>query len=409
MKIIKINKQKSFSVILIIILGSSVFSSYFQIIKDVLSPSGHHDFQWSPAKLVFENINHYQYMLDGNTEKIMMSQYGEYLHGLYILLYPFTLMDWSYAKISWMLTNMILLFLIPIMLCKKFSLSIDKSILVIFFFSFCIVSKVQIVTGQQTLLILFFFILPFVKETKINVILSGISYFKYTIGYSIFLYYLSLNKFKFLLLTSIPATIGWLLYSFITGSSPLTTLYQPLELAFENQLAGETINNMPKNKFIFSIFEKIEFINFYYKSLLFLTLSIILNYFFILKIKSLDDNLLKLSCLSLSTLIFFPHYPHDYVMLLPFLIHSIKNFSFLISKITFVLTVYFLHFFKGLNIYFVKGLNYLNKDKIVLDFFDYSISYINILLLLFMLVINLMANNKINGKNATKIGAVRET
>ena len=45
------------------------------------------------------------------------------------------------------------------------------------------ISKVQIVTGQQTLLILFFFILPFVKETKINVILSGISYFKYTIGY----------------------------------------------------------------------------------------------------------------------------------------------------------------------------------------------------------------------------------
>ena len=295
------------------------------------------------------------------------------------------------------------------MLCKKFSLSAEKSILIIFFFSFCIVSKVQIVTGQQTLLILFFFILPFIKETKLNVILSGISYFKYTIGYSIFLYYLSSNKFKFLLLTMLPAIFGWLFYSFITNSSPFITIFQPFELALENQLVGETTNNMPKNKFIFSIFEKISLIDFYYKSLLFLILSIIFNYFFIFKIKSLNDSLLKLSCLSLSTLIFFPHYPHDYVMMLPFLVYSIKNFSLFVSKITFILTVYFLHFFKGLNIYLVKGLNYLSLDKKFLDFFDYSISYINILLLLFILVINLINNNKINGRNTTKIGAARET
>ena len=110
MNLYKINKQKSFVIILVIILGSSVFSSYFQIIKDVLSPSGHHDFQWSPAKLVFENVNHYHYMLSGNTEKIMMSQYGEYLHGLYILFYPYTLLDWTHAKVAWMLTNILLLF-----------------------------------------------------------------------------------------------------------------------------------------------------------------------------------------------------------------------------------------------------------------------------------------------------------
>ena len=96
-------------------------------------------------------------------------------------------------------------------------------------------------------------------------------------------------------------------------------------------------------------------------------------------------------------------------MMLPFLVYSIKNFSLFVSKITFILTVYFLHFFNGLNIYLVKGLNYLSLDKKFLDFFDYSISYINILLLLFILVINLINNNKINGRNTTKIGAARET
>ena len=72
--------QNNFLIILVVLVGSSLFSSYFQVVKDVVSTSGHHDFQWSPAKLVFEKVNHYQYMLDGNTEKIMMSQYGEYLH-----------------------------------------------------------------------------------------------------------------------------------------------------------------------------------------------------------------------------------------------------------------------------------------------------------------------------------------
>lgn len=392
------NKNKiknNFIIILVAILGSSLLSSYFQVFKDVISPSGHHDFQWSPAKLVFERVNHYQYMLNGNTEKIMMSQYGEYLHGLYILLYPYTLVEWHHAKIAWMITNLILLFLIPIMLCKKFSVSLEKSILIIFFFSFCIVSKVQIITGQQTLLILFFFVLPFVKDTKINAILSGISYFKYTIGYALFFIFLSAKKFKFLFLSTLPSALGLLLYSLITNSNPLLILFQPFELAIENQLIGETINNMPKNKFILSILEKITFIEFYYKSFIFLILSLIINLFFILKIKNLNDNLLKLSCLTLSTLIFFPHYPHDYIMLLPFLVYSIKNFSCVISKITFFLTIYFLHFFKGLNIYFIKGLVYFDIKKEIINFFDYSISYINILFLLLILVLNLTNKNLI--------------
>ena len=134
MNLPKIKIINNFVVILIVLLGSAVFTSYFQVIRDVLSQDGHHDFQWSPAKLVFENINHYQYMLDGNTEKIMMSQYGEYLHGLYILFFPYTLMDWPYAKIAWMATNIFLLFIIPIMICRKFSISLEKSILIIFFF-----------------------------------------------------------------------------------------------------------------------------------------------------------------------------------------------------------------------------------------------------------------------------------
>ena len=82
----KILKEK-LDLIIIILLSTIAISIHIPVIKEIFSTSGHHDFQWSPTKIMLEKINHYQYMLEGNTEKILMSQYGEYLHGLYVILY----------------------------------------------------------------------------------------------------------------------------------------------------------------------------------------------------------------------------------------------------------------------------------------------------------------------------------
>ena len=54
MSLKKTKIKNNFIIILVALLGSSLFSSYFQVFKDVISASGHHDFQWSPAKLVFK-------------------------------------------------------------------------------------------------------------------------------------------------------------------------------------------------------------------------------------------------------------------------------------------------------------------------------------------------------------------
>jgi len=154
----------------------------------------------------------------------------------------------------------------------------------------------------------------------------------------------------------------------------------------ENQLIGETVNNMPKNKFIFSVLENINYFNFQFKSIIFLVLSLMLNIYFIFKISKLDDKLLQLSCLTLSTLIFFPHYPHDYVLLLPSLIYSVKNFHELYSKIAILIIIYFLQFFKGFKLYTIKILNYMNVSADSINFAEYLISYMNILILFSLLI-----------------------
>ena len=64
-----------------------------------------------------------------------------------------------------------------------------------------------------------------------------------------------------------------------------------------------------------------------------LIIPIILNFFVIIYIKHLNDNLYKLSILCLSALAFMPHQIHDYVLLVPLLIFSVKNFDKGICKI----------------------------------------------------------------------------
>ena len=78
----------------------------------------------------------------------------------------------------------------------------------------------------------------------------------------------------------------------------------------------------------------------------------------------------------------FPHYPHNYILVLPLLIHSIKNFDFY-SKINFLFSVYFLHFFRLVEIYIPK----IFKNNF--DLIEFFVSYINILFLLIILIINI--------------------
>ena len=73
--------------------------------------------------------------------------------------------------------------------------------------------------------------------------------------------------------------MGWIIYSFLTKSNPFETIFQPFQLAIENQIIGETLNNMPKNKFLFSILENIKFIDFEYKGFFLLIISLIVSIF----------------------------------------------------------------------------------------------------------------------------------
>lgn len=343
------------------------------------------DFHFSPTKLVADGINHYEYILDGNhddgpDDKIMYDQNGVYAQGLFVILIPFTYIGWDNAKLVWSILNIILAILIPLLLCKKFDLSKFQTMLIVNLFLISTVFRIHIGYGQQTLLTLFFLILPFINNSKLSVIFSGISFFKFNIGYALFLYFLSLKKIKNIVLSAIPCIIGWLVYCLLTDTNLIKNLFQPLQLLLfwdEGKAFPVTFFSLLKN------------IN-NFPQILALVIPLILNFLIIIHIKKFSDNLYKLSILCLSALAFMPHQIHDYVLLVPLLIFSIKNFDKNISKINIIFIFYFFYFLRIIS--FVYGTQPWE--------FPYGLfGYFNNLLTISILCINLLIFKDIRLKN----------
>ena len=369
-----------YKLIIILILGLISSISTTKAFLDAQNLS--FDFHFSPTKLVAEGINHYQYILDGKhdhgpDDKLMYDQNGNYAQGLFIILIPFTWLGWEDAKLVWSIINIALALIIPLVLCKKFKLDNFKTFLVLSIFLSSTIFRIHIGYGQHTLILLIFLILPFLNKNFFNIALSGIVYFKYNIGYGLFLYFLSLKRFKYIFLSSFPLIFGWLSYCYITNTNLLTNILEPLRVIM--------YWNSEANHFPVTVFNLINYLKI--NSLITLAIPILVNFYFILKIKNIEDDLKKLSLLCLSILCFTPHQLHDYVLLIPLLVYSLKHYQYLISLINLILIFYFFYFLRLLSFIF----NFQPWD------FPYGyLGYMNNLILISIFILNvfLINNNK---------------
>ena len=385
-------KEKSYTYILGFLIFLFTIQSYIPIIKETISSTGSSDFHWSPAKCVYDGINHYQAFILGNKScQIFMTQFGDYLHAFYVIMYPFTLLDWNMAKITWLILNLFILFLIINMISKKLDFNLTEKLTAYFFIFFCITTKIHFIMGQQALFVLFFLILPFVKENKKNYFLAGLCYIKYNIGYALFLYLIVNKKYKDVIISSIIIILGWFSYSYLTKSPIILNLFDPLLLLLKN---FQILNDL-NHTFIATPFVNLSD-NSDLNLIIIFMFIIIFNFFFLIKISKIKDNLIKISLISLLILISFPHWSHDYIILIPLFMISLKNFSsHLIYKINLIVCVYFLHLHKVIHDYTAKFLDFLNVSNQNIEFFGSSYPYINILILISCLTINLVKNDYI--------------
>ena len=352
LKFIKKN-QKIFLYFLAII---SIFSFINTFSKGLVNGC---DFQWQPAVLFWEGVNHYQkFIINGKGD--FLCQNGEYAHLLHVLYYPFILFKWETARMLWLGVNIIFIFLIPILICKSFKLSKYKTILLLLIFITCYPSRMTLNYGQQSLFVMFFMMLPFIFFNRVSSIFSGLSYVKYSTGYIVFLNFLASKQYKYFILASIPYFVGWLIYFSVSSSDPLINFFEPIQLSLKKGYIRDAD--------IFSL------INIYfvpakelYFKLLILFIIFIINFILLIKINKNNDTFFKMSLVFICPLIFFPHSNYDYVLLFPILCYSFLNTEYLVNKINICFVLYFFYF-----------------NRIINHLIDYDTLYQPILLLFLM-------------------------
>ena len=204
---------------------------------------------------------------------------------------------------------------------------------------------------------------------NINLIASGISYVKYSTGYVLFLNLLVEKKFKKLLLTSLTTIFGWIFYSYYTNSTFLDSFFEPLKMNFQD--------NYTRTGDLYSILNIYFFLeNSITNKILQLGIVLFGNIYFLYQIKNIENKLAKLSVICFLPLIFMPHSNYDYVLMLPLLIYTIKNYKFKISKYGLYLTIYYFYFHRLIR-------HWVNNDMI----------YQSGMLLIFIIFIILFTNH----------------
>ena len=333
-RIIEDNKK----IILFSLIIISVISFLNTVSKGLVNGC---DFQWQPAVLFWEGINHYQkFIINGKGD--FLCQNGEYAHLLHVLYYPFTLFSWEVARVLWLVVNIFFIFLIPLLICRSLKLTKYKTIVLLLIFITCYPSRMTLNYGQQSLFVLFFMILPFISNNTFSSIFSGFSYVKYSSGYIIFLNFLASKQYKYFFLASIPYLIGWIFYFTLTNTDPLINFFEPIKLSLKN--------GYMRDADLFSL------INIYFLStkglyikVIILLFILFLNLLLLLKINKNNDNLFKMSLVLVCPLIFFPHSNYDYVLLFPLLCYSFMNNRYLINKINIYFILYFFYFNRIVN------------------------------------------------------------
>ena len=362
----KKNKKILFCFLIVI----SVFSFFNTVSKGMINGC---DFHWRPAVLFWDGINHYRkFILDGGGD--FLCQYGEYAHLLNILYYPFTLLQWETARLTWLSINVFMVFLIPLFICKHLRLSKYQTILLVLIFITCYPTRMSLNYGQQSIFVLFFMVLPFILNSKWASFFSGFSYVKYNSGYIIFLNYIVEKKYKYFFISIIPYLIGWTIYFSFTKSDPIINFFEPLELILKKEYSKDGDIYSLLNIYLLSSKS-------YYFKFFIILIIFLLNFLFLWKINKIRDVFFKMSFVLICPLIFFPHSNYDYILLFPLLCYSVLNYNNLINKI---------------NIYFIIYFFYLNRIMKHLIDFDALYQPFLLLFMIFLVIANIYSFDKEN-------------
>jgi len=184
-------------------------------INNALSPTGSHDFQWTPSKDVLDGVDPYQDFMQwkqAGNESVpphFLNQSPSYPASTYILLAPWAHLTWEEAKLAWLIANLAFAVLLLLGMQKVFPIK-NSTVLALVVLSFLIASplRTSLGAGQHNLLSLAAFIWAYhFAFNRNNATLSGIllslAWIKYSLTFPLTLLFIRRGNYKPILLAAI--------------------------------------------------------------------------------------------------------------------------------------------------------------------------------------------------------------
>ena len=212
------------------LLAAAAALSILQGLLDALV--GSQDFQWSPTVLLIEGKNPYAWYLSGNADgRIILSQQPNYLQLLYLLLVPFGLMGWIYAKGAWAIVNVVCGGFCAHIAARRNGLSPFFYLVVILAFFLSTAFRNTVGNGQFGLVALLSFLIAWTsRAAPSGGIVLALGSVKYSFAPPLWLWML-LERQRSAVVTGVGLlAAAWAVFSLAVRANPLQTLFQPIQV-----------------------------------------------------------------------------------------------------------------------------------------------------------------------------------
>ncbi len=175
-----------------------------------------HDLQWMGVHLVGQGIDPWQEELAHFPHHYEHFVTPNYLHSLYLLLFPFGLLSFESAEIVWTIATVALSIICILMLQSLFSLSRFHTMLALCLLWMSSPFRVTLEVGQMSFFELFFLTGAFLAaSTALGGLSFGVSLAKYSFSPAAVMLFLFRGRLRFLLYAAVVPLIGlvgvWLL------------------------------------------------------------------------------------------------------------------------------------------------------------------------------------------------------
>jgi hypothetical protein len=205
------------------------------------------DFQWSGAHLFAMRVDPFLEELQHDpAHAILLRQVPNYLHELYVLLWPLGLLTAQQAAMVWVGLNLCFAVMAVMVLGRLYELGGERTVLLGLLFAMSTPFRMVLGNGQQSLLEVLLLVAAVGcafqwtrRASDLGWLALGLSYFKYSFSPIVVCWLVLKGRGRLVLLSLIPPVVGWLFFSAWLHRSPGATALEPVMVSRIGVTAGD--------------------------------------------------------------------------------------------------------------------------------------------------------------------------